>query len=82
MSEHATESALPHLQPRERDVLRLLVGANTNKDIARDLGMSVQVVKNYLKRIYDVLGVNNRLEAAMWVVNHPEFNQALTTERH
>jgi hypothetical protein len=37
-----------------------------NKDIAVQVGTTEQVVKNYLRKIYDKLGVADRLELALY----------------
>src|SRR5271165_6529546 len=41
-----------------------------NKDIARQVGTTEQVVKNYLRKIYDKLQVADRLELALYSMNH------------
>ena len=41
-----------------------------NKDIAREVGTTEQVVKNYLRKIYDKLQVLDRLELALYSMNH------------
>jgi hypothetical protein len=41
-----------------------------NKDIAREVGTTEQVVKNYLRKIYDKLQVADRLELALYSMNH------------
>ncbi len=40
-----------------------------NKDIAAEIGTTEQVVKNYLRKIYDKLGINDRLELALYTVH-------------
>ncbi len=40
-----------------------------NKDIAREVGTTEQVVKNYLRKIYDKLGISDRLELALYTVH-------------
>ncbi len=42
----------------------------TNRDIAQALGTTEQVVKNYLRTIFDKLGVWSRLELALYVASH------------
>lgn len=37
-----------------------------NREIAEQLGISNKVVKNYLSNIYDKIGVNNRVQLALW----------------
>ncbi len=41
-----------------------------NKDIAAEIGTTEQVVKNYLRKIYDKLGVSDRLELALYCMHH------------
>ena len=41
-----------------------------NREIAAEVGTSEQVVKNYLRKIYDKLGVSDRLELALYCVHH------------
>ncbi len=41
-----------------------------NKDIALEVGTTEQVVKNYLRKIYDKLGVADRLELALYSMHH------------
>ena len=53
------------LTPREREVLTLIVAGYANKDIARDFAVSEQTIKHHLTRMFDKVGVSNRLELAM-----------------
>jgi len=48
------------LSERERTVLRLLVAGATNKEIARQLDVSVNTVKTHVRSVYAKLGVRNR----------------------
>jgi hypothetical protein len=41
-----------------------------NKEIALRVGTTEQVVKNYLRKVYDKLGVADRLELALYCLNH------------
>ncbi len=41
-----------------------------NKDIAAEIGTTEQVVKNYLRKVYDKLGVSDRLELALYCMHH------------
>ncbi len=41
-----------------------------NKEIATEVGTTEQVVKNYLRKIYDKLGVSDRLELALYCMHH------------
>jgi HD-GYP domain-containing protein (c-di-GMP phosphodiesterase class II) len=53
------------LTPREREVLALLAVGETNKSIARRLGISAKTVGNHVEHIYAKLGVGNRAGAAL-----------------
>jgi len=41
-----------------------------NKEIAYQIGTSEQVIKNYLRKIYDKLGVEDRLELALYCLHN------------
>ncbi|WP_157507469.1 LuxR C-terminal-related transcriptional regulator [Ktedonobacter racemifer] len=51
------------LSIQEQRVLRLLAAGWTNKDIAEELIVSVNTVKDHVKHLYRKLGINNRLQA-------------------
>lgn len=51
---------------REERVIRLVANGLKNKNIAIEIGTTENVVKNYLRVIYDKLGVWNRTELALW----------------
>lgn len=58
------DAGLPEpLKAREIDVLRLVAEGQSNKEIARYLGIGVDTVKWYLKAIYGKLGVCRRMQA-------------------
>jgi DNA-binding NarL/FixJ family response regulator len=50
------------LSRRERDVVALLAEGLTNRDIARELGISPCTVRNYLSQIFDKVGASTRTE--------------------
>jgi DNA-binding NarL/FixJ family response regulator len=60
-----TENPLAHLTDRQRDVLGLLMTGQSNKEIARDLGLLESTVKAHIKVILNKLSVANRTQAAM-----------------
>jgi DNA-binding CsgD family transcriptional regulator len=53
----------PHLSPREREVLALLLDGASNKAIARALGISVRTAKFHVAAVFAKLGARNRAEA-------------------
>jgi two-component system, NarL family, nitrate/nitrite response regulator NarL len=59
-----------NLTPRELDVISAIVAGYSNRDIAEKYSISEQTVKHHLSNIFDKLGVSNRLEVAMFAVNH------------
>lgn len=54
---------LPHLTKRQVDVLERMARGGTTKEIARDLGLSPATVKTHTAAIFDILAVDNRVEA-------------------
>lgn len=54
-----------NLTNRQLDVLRLLAKGQSNKVIARDLGLSVSTVKVHLNTVFRALGASNRVEAVV-----------------
>lgn len=50
------------LTKREEEVVNCLAEGMTNRQIAQTIGLSQHTVKNYLFRIFDKLGVSNRIE--------------------
>jgi DNA-binding NarL/FixJ family response regulator len=62
-SGQAGKGEIDKLTPRECEVLELLVQGLANKEIARDLVISTNTVKRYLKSIFEKLGVDSRAAA-------------------
>ena len=58
------------LTAREIEVVTLITEGCTNKDIARTFGISEETVKRHLTNIFNKLGVGNRLELALFALNH------------
>lgn len=52
------------LTPQERKILQLVVGGNSNKEIAFDLNVSENTVKTHVKNVFEKLGVSDRTSAA------------------
>jgi DNA-binding NarL/FixJ family response regulator len=62
-SGQADKGEIGRLTPREREVMELLVHGLANKEIARELVISTNTVKRYLKSIFEKLGVESRAAA-------------------
>jgi two-component system nitrate/nitrite response regulator NarL len=58
------------LTPRELEVVESIVSGFTNKEIATRYSISEQTVKHHLRNIFDKVGVSNRLELALFAINH------------
>ncbi len=58
------------LSPKELLIIAGVTQGMRNKEIAAEIATSEQVVKNYLRKIYDKLGVSDRLELALYCVHH------------
>ena len=63
------------LSSREMEVIGLIVAGYTNKDLARELGISENTAKHHLTNIFDKLGVSNRLELVLFAVEHHLINE-------
>jgi DNA-binding NarL/FixJ family response regulator len=59
-------AANPKLTARELDVLTLVAAGMPNKLIARRLQISEKTVKSHLTRVFSVIGVTDRTQAALW----------------
>lgn len=58
------------LTRRELEIVAAIVEGCTNRDIAQKFTLSEDTVKHHLTHVFDKLGVSNRLELAMFAVNH------------
>ena len=56
------------LTPREGDVLREMINGLTNRQIAGQLGISYETVKEHVQHILRKIGVDDRTQAAVWAV--------------
>jgi len=52
--------------PRQLRVIELAAQGFKNNEIAQELGIGEHVVRNYMSVIFDKIGVNNRVELALW----------------
>jgi two-component system, NarL family, nitrate/nitrite response regulator NarL len=70
----------PRLSPKELSIIACITQGKRNKEIAFQLGTTEQVVKNYLRKIYDKLGVSDRLELALYCLHHQIHKKATEEE--
>jgi DNA-binding NarL/FixJ family response regulator len=61
--EEAASARPAHLTPRQVEVLRLLEQGRSTKQIAQELHLSLDTVKNHVRHLLRALGVHSRLEA-------------------
>jgi DNA-binding NarL/FixJ family response regulator len=55
---------------REQQVVALVADGLSNRDVATELGLSEHTVKKYLFRIFDKLGISNRVELVLYAFHH------------
>ena len=70
----------PRLNQKEMLIIAGITQGKRNKEIAYQLGTTEQVVKNYLRKIYDKLGVSDRLELALYCLHHQLHKRAAEVE--
>jgi DNA-binding NarL/FixJ family response regulator len=82
----ALQGTAPRQQLRLSEKEMLIISGVTqglkNKDIAREVGTTEQVVKNYLRKVYDKLQVADRLELALYSMNHRLLEGYVPAPRH
>ena len=75
----------PRLSPKEMSIISCITQGKRNKEIAFQLGTTEQVIKNYLRKIYDKLGVSDRLELALYCLHNKiiqtDGDEELITQR-
>ncbi len=65
----------PKLSAKELLMITCITRGMRNKEIAYQVGTTEQVVKNYLRKVYDKLGVSDRLELALYCMHHQLLKQ-------
>jgi DNA-binding NarL/FixJ family response regulator len=63
-----TAEGLPSLTRRETEVLQMVAGGNTNKEIASHLLLSVATVERHIANIYGKIGARGRAEATAFAI--------------
>jgi len=70
------------LTPKELQIVALVVQGCKNREIAELLDTKEQVIKNYLRSVYDKTGVSDRLELALFTVHHRILAEAAAQAGH
>ena len=70
------------LTAREREVVGLVAQGRKNREIAQQLCITEQTVKNHLQSIFDKLGASNRYEATRRLAHLYEYSPAVPVHQH
>lgn len=70
----ARQLPVPRLTDREMEVLELVARGMSNRDIASELTISENTVKNHVRNILDKLQLHSRMEAALYAVREKLFD--------
>jgi DNA-binding NarL/FixJ family response regulator len=62
------------LTPRELEIVRMVVGGCTNKEIGEKLAIGENTVKSHLTHIFDKVGASSRIELALFAAHHCLFD--------
>lgn len=71
ISDSSLTSAPPQLTPREVQVVELILLARSNREIARNLGISTQTVTAHVSRLMRKTGTDNRINLASFMRKRP-----------
>lgn len=63
-----------HLTNREKQLIALVATGKANKLIAYDLHLTEGTVKVYMNRLFLKVGVENRVQLAVWYLKHPDMS--------
>jgi DNA-binding NarL/FixJ family response regulator len=69
-SSRVTAPALAQFTARETEVLKLLVAARSNREIARTLGLEERTVQAHVAKLMRKVGVENRIALSMYAVTN------------
>jgi DNA-binding NarL/FixJ family response regulator len=64
-----------HFTNREKEVLRLLVAARSNREIAKNLGIEERTVKAHVAKLMRKVGVENRIALSIHAITHAMVNK-------
>lgn len=63
-------AAKERLSPREREIMAALARGESNKEIARSLGLAESTIKIHVQNIFKKLNISSRVQAAVYAVEH------------
>lgn len=66
----SADNPVDALPPRQKETLRLICLGMSNKEIARELGLSVSTIRAHVSALFQKLDVTNRTAAATYGINH------------
>lgn len=58
------------LSSRDLRIVQMVTEGMRNDEIAIELGITLNVIRNYMKAIFDTTGMSSRLELALWYLEH------------
>lgn len=61
---------VPHLSPRESQIIQLIAKGSSNKEIARSLDIAESTVKIHVQGILRKLNLTSRVQAAIYAIDH------------
>lgn len=70
----------PMLSERECEILQRIANGRTDREIANELNLAHQTVKNILSSLFQRLGVSNRSHAVAWAISHGFIDPFLKSE--
>ena len=73
VSPSPSPESIPTLTNRQRALLQYLQQGLDNQSIAHKTGLSIKTIENHLTRLYRLLGVQSRLEAANFILRCPQI---------
>lgn len=68
---------LAALTPREKEIVQLIVGGASNKQVASALDISERTVKGHLSNVFQKLGVTDRLKLVLYVTDDRKGSPAM-----
>ena len=66
----ADKTDVPHLSPRETQIIQLIAKGSSNKEIARSLDIAESTVKIHVQGILRKLNLTSRVQAAIYAIDH------------